>query len=49
MPTGIYKRTKEHCKNISKSHLGKKYSEETRKKLSEISKKNNGYLSLNQV
>jgi len=35
MPVGIYKRSKEHCKNISKSKLGHKVSKETRKKMSD--------------
>ena len=37
MPTGIYKRkelTEQHRKNISKAHLGKKHSEEMKRKMS---------------
>ena len=39
MPKGIYPRTKQHCKNISKAKMGKKLSEEHKRKISETKKK----------
>ncbi len=38
MPKGIYIKTKEHRKNLSLSHKGKKHSEETKRKMSKIHK-----------
>ncbi len=38
MPTGIYKRTEQHCKNISKAKMGKKLSAAHKKKISETKK-----------
>lgn len=34
MPTGVYKRTPEQLKNMSKAHLGKKLSDETKMNMS---------------
>lgn len=41
MPSGIYKRTKEHSHKLSLAHTGKKLSNETRKKLSIVMKGKN--------
>jgi hypothetical protein len=38
MPKGVYPRTKQHCKNISKAKLGTKLSEEHKRKISETKK-----------
>ncbi len=38
MPKGIYKRSEQHCKNISKAKMGKKLSEEHKRKISETKK-----------
>jgi len=39
MPKGVYERTEQHNKNISKAKTGKKLSEEHKKKISETKKK----------
>lgn len=39
MPKGVYKRTKLHGENISKSKRGTKLSEEHKRKISETKKK----------
>ena len=39
MPKGIYPRSEQHNKNISKAKMGKKLSEEHKKKISETKKK----------
>ena len=36
MPTGVYLRTEEHKRKISKSHRGKHLSDETKRKISQI-------------
>ena len=38
MPKGVYFKTKEHRLNLSKAHLGKNLSPETRKRISESKK-----------
>lgn len=39
MPTGQYKRTKEHCEKIRIAHLGKRLSEETKRKIGSANRK----------
>ncbi len=46
MPKGKYFRTEQHCKNISKAKMGKKLSEEHKKKISETKKEQ--FLKLKQ-
>ena len=38
MPKGVYPRTEQHCKNISKSKMGKKLSDAHKRKISETKK-----------
>lgn len=38
MPKGIFKRTEQHKKNISKAKMGTKLSEEHKRKISETKK-----------
>jgi len=43
MPTGVYERTEEHRRKLSISAMGRKHSEETKKKLSLIMKGNSNF------